>query len=87
MRFLLALLPLSLVLASCASQETVSEINPSPDELTLALERYASMCIGESDFVEALTVRAGLGSRDSGATRLSWLSTVRQTELRGNRAL
>lgn len=55
MRFLLALLPLSLVIASCASQETVSEINPSPDELTLALERYAGMGSGESDFVEALT--------------------------------
>ena len=55
MRFLLALLPLSLVLASCASQETVSEINPSPDELTLALERYTGMGSGESDFVEALT--------------------------------
>jgi hypothetical protein len=55
MRFLLALLPLSLVLASCASQETVSEITASPDELTLALERYAGMGSGESDFVEALT--------------------------------
>ncbi len=55
MRFLLALLPLSLVIASCASQETVSEINPSPDELTFALERYAGMGSGESDFVEALT--------------------------------
>ena len=55
MRLLLALLPLSLALASCASQETVSEINPSPDELTLALERYAGLGSGESDFVEALT--------------------------------
>jgi hypothetical protein len=55
MRLLLALLPLSLALASCASQETVSEINPSPDELTLALEGYAGLGSGESDFVEALT--------------------------------
>jgi hypothetical protein len=33
----------------------VSEINPSPDELTLALERYAGLGSGKSDFVEALT--------------------------------
>jgi len=33
----------------------VSEINPSPDELTFALEHYAGMGSGESDFVEALT--------------------------------
>ena len=87
MRFLHALLPLSLLLASCAAQVSVSEITASPDELPLALERYAGLGSGESDFVEALTVRAGLGSRDSGATRLSWLSTFRQTKLRGNRAL
>ena len=55
MRFLLALLPLSLVLASCASQETVSEINPSLDELTLALERYAGLGSGESELGEVLT--------------------------------
>jgi len=55
MRLLLALLPLSLVLASCASQATVSEIKSSPDELTLALARYAVMGSAESDFVEALT--------------------------------
>ena len=55
MRLTLALLPLSLAFASCASQETVKEINSSPDELTLALERYAGMGSGESDFVEALT--------------------------------
>ena len=55
MRFLLALLPLSLVIASCASQETVSEINPSPDELTFALERYAGMGSGESELGEVLT--------------------------------
>lgn len=55
MRLLLALLPLSLILASCASQETVSEINPSLDELTLALERYAGLGSGESELGEVLT--------------------------------
>ncbi|MGA1718594.1 MAG: hypothetical protein ACO38Q_07355 [Aquiluna sp.] len=55
MRFLPALLPLSLLLASCAAQESVSEITASPDELTLALERYASLENGESDFQEVLT--------------------------------
>ncbi len=55
MRLLLALLPLSLALASCASQETVSEINPSPDELTLALERYAGMGGSDSELDEVLT--------------------------------
>ena len=51
----MALLPLSLALASCASQETVSEINPSPDELTLALECYAGLGSGESELGEVLT--------------------------------
>ncbi|MGA1767236.1 MAG: hypothetical protein ACO4AA_01275 [Aquiluna sp.] len=55
MRFLPALLPLSLLLASCAAQESVSEITASPDELTLALERYAGLGSGESDFQEVLT--------------------------------
>ena len=55
MRFLPALLPLSLLLASCAAQESVSEITASPDELTLAFERYASLENGESDFQEVLT--------------------------------
>jgi len=43
MRFLHALLPLSLLLASCSAQENVGEVTASPDELTLALERYASL--------------------------------------------
>ena len=55
MRFLPALLPLSLLLASCAAQESVGEVTASPDELTLALERYASLESGESDFQETLT--------------------------------
>ena len=55
MRFLPALLPLSLLLASCAAQESVDEVTASPDELTLALERYASLESGESDFQETLT--------------------------------
>ena len=55
MRLLLALLPLSLALASCASQETVSKINPSLDELTLALERYAGLGGSESELGEVLT--------------------------------
>ncbi|MGA1458136.1 MAG: hypothetical protein ACO317_03860 [Aquiluna sp.] len=55
MRFLPALLPLSLLLASCAAQESVDEVTASPDELTLALERYASLENGESDFQEVLT--------------------------------
>ena len=55
MRFLHALLPLSLLLASCAAQESASEITASPDELTLALERYAGLGTGESDFQEVLS--------------------------------
>ena len=55
MRFLHALLPLSLLLASCSAQENVGEVTASPDELTLALERYASLENGESDFQEVLT--------------------------------
>ena len=55
MRLLLALMPLSLVLASCAAHETLIEINPSPDELTLALERYAGLGSGESELGEVLT--------------------------------
>ena len=55
MRLLLALLPLSLILASCASQATLSEIKSSPDELTLALERYAGLGSGESELGEVLT--------------------------------
>ena len=55
MRFLHALLPLSLLLASCSAQENVGEVTASPDELPLALERYASLENGESDFQEALT--------------------------------
>ena len=55
MRLLLALLPLSLVLASCASQETLSEINSSPDELSLALERYAGLGVSESELGDVLT--------------------------------
>ena len=55
MRFLPALLQLSLLLASCAAQESVDEVTASPDELTLALERYASLENGESDFQEVLT--------------------------------
>ena len=54
MRFLPALLPLSLLLASCAAQESVDEVTASPDELTLALERYAGLGSGESDFQEVL---------------------------------
>ena len=55
MRFLPALLPLSLLLASCAAQESVDEVTASPDELTHALERYASLESGESDFQDVLT--------------------------------
>jgi len=55
MRFLPALLPLSLLLASCAAQEGVSDITTSPNQLTQALERYASLGSGESDFEKALT--------------------------------
>ena len=55
MRILSALLPVTLVLASCAAQESVGEVTASPDELTLALERYASLGSGESDFEKALT--------------------------------
>ena len=55
MILLLALLPLSLVLASCASQETLSEINSSPDELSLALERYAGLGVSESELGDVLT--------------------------------
>ena len=55
MRLLLALLPLSLALASCASQETLSEINSSPDELSLALERYAGLGVSESELGDVLT--------------------------------
>ena len=55
MRFLPALLPLSLLLASCAAQESVREVIASPNHLTLALERYASLESGESDFQDVLT--------------------------------
>ena len=65
MRLLLALLPLSLAFASCASQETVKEINPSPDELTLALERYAGLGGGESELGEVLTGSALVSALDT----------------------
>jgi hypothetical protein len=55
MRILSALLPVSLVLVSCAAQESVGEVTASPYELTQALERYASLGSGESDFEKALT--------------------------------
>jgi hypothetical protein len=55
MRILSALLPVTLVLASCAAQEGVSDITTSPYELTQALERYASLGSGDSDFEKALT--------------------------------
>jgi len=55
MRFLPALLPLSLLLASCPAQESVREVIASPNHLTLALERYASLESGESDFQDVLT--------------------------------
>ena len=67
MRFLPALLPLSLLLASCAAQESVSEITASPDELTLAFERYASLENGESDFQEVLTGSALLSALETQA--------------------
>ena len=67
MRFLPALLPLSLLLASCAAQESVSEITASPDELTLAFERYASLENGESDFQEVLTGSALLSALETKA--------------------
>ena len=65
MRLTLALLPLSLAFASCASQETVKEINPSPDELTLALERYAGLGGGESELGEVLTGSALVSALDT----------------------
>ena len=65
MRFLLALLPLSLAFASCASQETVKEINSSPDELTLALEGYAGLGGGESELGEVLTGSALVSALDT----------------------
>lgn len=55
MRLILALLPLSLVLASCASQQTTSPITASPAGLTLALERYASLGTGNSSYSQTLT--------------------------------
>ena len=55
MRLILALLPLSLVLVSCASQETAREVTAEIDAVTLALERYASLGGGESDLGQALT--------------------------------
>ena len=55
MRFLPALLPLSLLLASCAAQESVREVIASPNHLTLARERYANLESGESDFQDVLT--------------------------------
>ena len=67
MRFLPALLPLSLLLASCAAQESVSEITASPDELTLALERYAGLGSGESDFQEVLTGSAQVSALETEA--------------------
>ena len=55
MRLILALLPLSMVLVSCASQETAREVTAEIDEVTLALERYASLGGDESDLGQALT--------------------------------
>ena len=55
MRFILALLPLSLVLVSCASQETARDVTAEIDEVILALERYASLGGDESDLGQALT--------------------------------
>ncbi len=55
MRILSALLPVSLILVSCAAQESVGEVTASPYELTQALERYASLGSGDSDFEKALT--------------------------------
>ena len=71
MRFLPALLPLSLLLASCAAQESVSEITASPDELILALERYAGLGGGESDFQEALTGSALVSALETQALLVS----------------
>ena len=55
MRLILALLPLSLVLVSCSSQETAREVTAEMDEVTLALERYARLGGDESDLGQALT--------------------------------
>ena len=67
MRFLHALLTLSLLLASCGAQVSVSEITASPDELPLALERYAVLGSGESDFQEVLTGSAQVSALETKA--------------------